>query len=156
MSGWDYTDSMAKSNAVRLYDDDFFEWTRRNADLLRQGHLAEADLEHIAEEIEDMGKRDQRAAINHTVVLLIHLLKWKFQPERRSDSWTESIVRERLYLESLFDQSASLRNHVFENWDVVVKRAAGGAAREMHQRIRKSEMPAWNLTQVLKKDFLPK
>jgi len=93
-----------KGSAASLYDEDFFEWTRRNAELLRHGKLAEAD--HIAEEIEDLGKRDQRAAV-----------KWMFQPERRSDSWTESIVRERITLESLFEQSASRRNHVSERWD---------------------------------------
>jgi hypothetical protein len=43
-----------------LYDEDFFEWTRRNAELLRAGQLQQADIEHIAEEIEDMGKRDRR------------------------------------------------------------------------------------------------
>jgi hypothetical protein len=39
---------------------DFVDWTRQNAELLRSGRASEADLEHIAEEIEDMGKRERR------------------------------------------------------------------------------------------------
>ena len=63
-----------------LYDRDFAEWTRHNAELLRAGRASEADLEHIAEEIEDMGNRDRRELRSRLRVLLAHLLKWKFQP----------------------------------------------------------------------------
>jgi hypothetical protein len=139
--------------AAGLYDKDFFEWTQRNAELLWAGKLDEVDVEHVAEEIEDMGKRDQRAALNHAVVLVLHLLKWKLQPERRCDSWTESIVRERLYLESLFEQSTRLRNHVCEKWDTVLKRAA--AAAEMQRLIPGSEIPDWTLVEVLDEGFRP-
>jgi hypothetical protein len=39
-----------------LYDEDFFQWTQRSAELLRAGQVRESDIEHIAEEIEDLGK----------------------------------------------------------------------------------------------------
>ena len=70
-----------------LYDEDFFEWTRRTAELLRAGRLDQADIEHIAEEIEDMGKRDLKELNSRVQVLVAHLLKWQFQPEKRSRSW---------------------------------------------------------------------
>ena len=51
-------------SAAELYDLDFYEWTVRNAELLRSGRVSEADLEHIAEEIEDMGKRERRELLS--------------------------------------------------------------------------------------------
>ena len=52
--------------------------------MIRQGRLAEVDLEHVAEEIEDMGKRDRREVRSRLIVLMMHLLKWQLQPELRS------------------------------------------------------------------------
>ena len=62
-----------------LYDEDFFEWTSRNAALLRAGRFDRADIEHIAEEIEDMGKRDLKELNSRVQVLVAHLLKWQLQ-----------------------------------------------------------------------------
>ena len=66
-----------------LYDRDFLEWTARNAELLRAGRLKEADLEHIAEEIEDLGKGQRHEVRSGLRVLLMHLIKWQSQPEKR-------------------------------------------------------------------------
>ena len=75
-----------------LYGKDFAEWTAHNARLIRQRRFAEADLEHIAEEIEDMGKRDRREVSNRLKVLIAHLLKWTAQPERRGTAtWSGTI-----------------------------------------------------------------
>jgi hypothetical protein len=62
-------------NVKDLYDKDFFEWTRCNAALLRARRFEEADIEHLAEEVEDMGKRDRRELTSRLEVLLTHLLK---------------------------------------------------------------------------------
>ncbi|MBI3698676.1 MAG: DUF29 family protein, partial [Acidobacteria bacterium] len=71
---------MEAVKAKDLYDLDFFEWTARNAELLREGRFTEADMEHIAEELEDMGKRDRRELESRLELLLEHLLKWQMQP----------------------------------------------------------------------------
>jgi hypothetical protein len=92
-----------------LYDTDFAEWTRHNAELLRSGRASEADLEHIAEEIEDMGKREQRSLHNRFVRLIEHLLKWQYQPERRGSSWTRTIVVQRIGIQRLLDANPSFR-----------------------------------------------
>ena len=63
----------------QLYDQDFYAWTSEQAGLLRAGRLSEADVEHIAEEIESMGKREKRELVNCLTVLLIHLLKWQYR-----------------------------------------------------------------------------
>ena len=78
---------------VSEYDQDFYQWTQHNAQLLREGKLAEIDILHIAEELESMGKRDKRELISRLTVLLAHLLKWQFQPLLRSKSW-QFTVRE--------------------------------------------------------------
>src|ERR1035438_6717721 len=75
-----------------LYDKDLVEWARRSAELLRAGRFEQADIEHIAEEIEDMGIRDLRALDSPLEVLLAHLLKWGFQREKRSRSWEKTIA----------------------------------------------------------------
>ena len=92
---------------AELYDTDFAEWTRQNAELLRSGRASEADLEHIAEEIEDMGKREQRSLHNRFVRLIEHLFKWQYQPERRGSSWTRTIVVQRIGIQRLLDGNPS-------------------------------------------------
>ena len=70
-----------------LYDQDFLAWSRQQADLLRAGDLARADIEHIAEEIESLGRTEKRELISRLAVLLLHLLKWRYQPEKRGARW---------------------------------------------------------------------
>lgn len=94
---------------AELYDLDFAEWARRNAELLRSGRASEADLEHIAEEIEDMGKRERRSLHTRLVRLIEHLLKWKYQPDRRGSSWARTIVVQRREIRRLLDENPSFR-----------------------------------------------
>src|ERR1700693_2206970 len=91
----------------RLYDGDFFEWTQHSAVLLRAGRCEQADIEHIAEEIEDMGKRDLRELNSRIRVLLIHLLKWQLQPQKKSRSWKDTIVSQRIEIADDLKQSPS-------------------------------------------------
>jgi hypothetical protein len=110
-----------------LYDEDFFEWTRRNAELLRAGQLQQADIEHIAEEIEDMGKRDRRELNSRVRVLLIHLLKWQLQPRRRSRSCNDTIISQRIEIDGILGQSPSLLpkicDYLVENYKDAVRLA---------------------------------
>lgn len=75
-----------------LYDTDFVEWTARTAELVRSGRLSEVDLEQVAEEIEDLGKRDRASAESLLFRILLHQVKRKIQPERDGASWRKSIV----------------------------------------------------------------
>ena len=101
--------------AKELYDEDFFEWTARNAELLRSGRLDEADLEHIAEESEDMGKSERRELESRLEVLLAHLLKWSCQPARRGRSGKATIRVQRTELLRLLADMPSLKNHLRRN-----------------------------------------
>jgi len=138
-----------------LYDVDFAEWTRRNAELLRSGHAAEADLEHIAEEIEDMGKRERRSLHNRCVRLIEHLLKWQHQPERRSSSWMRTIVVQRRGIRRLLDENPSFRAALTE----VVAEAYDDAAAIVAAvtQLPRTDLPAvcpFSVEQLLADEFL--
>ena len=92
------------------YETDFYLWTQQQADLLRQGQFNRVDLDlaNIAEEIESMGKRDRRAMGGYLQNVLMHLLKWRYQPERRGTSWRLSIRNGREQIFDLLEESPSL------------------------------------------------
>ncbi|HMZ12157.1 MAG TPA: DUF29 domain-containing protein [Plasticicumulans sp.] len=99
---------------ANLYDTDFCAWAQRQAELIRAGRLAEVDFEHVAEEIESMGRSEAREAVSRMTVLLAHLLKWQHQPERREPeisgrNWRRTLTEQRRSLAKLFRDSPSLR-----------------------------------------------
>ncbi len=94
------------------YDSDFYLWTLHNAELIRQGKFSEVDVENVAEEIESMGRSDKRQLINRLAVLIAHLLKWKFQSDRRSNSWKATIKEQRMQTVDLLDESPSLKHEL--------------------------------------------
>lgn len=93
------------------YETDFYLWTQQQAALLRQGEFnrVELDLENIAEEIESMGRRERHSIRSYLFNIVMHLLKWRFQPERRGSSWECSIENGRHQIDSLIEDSPSLR-----------------------------------------------
>jgi hypothetical protein len=92
-----------------LYDHDFYAWTMQQAELLRAGQISRADLTHIAEELESLGRSEKRELVSRLTVLLQHLLKWQFQPDRRSTSWRLSIANTRDQLAEHLADNPSLR-----------------------------------------------
>jgi hypothetical protein len=96
------------------YEQDFYAWAREQADLLRRGRLSEADLANIAEEIESMGRSEKRELVSRLTVLLLHLLKWQFQPGLRSASWEASIKVQRIRLAGHLADNPSLRPQIPE------------------------------------------
>ncbi|MGQ7262453.1 DUF29 domain-containing protein [Vreelandella sp. V005] len=92
-----------------LYEQDVYAWALEQAELLRAGKLNKLDLEHLAEEIESMGKSERRALIHQLNRLLIHLLKWDHQPERRSRSWRLTIQDAQIKVNRLLKDNPSLK-----------------------------------------------
>ncbi|MEH1789403.1 DUF29 domain-containing protein [Nostoc sp.] len=92
-----------------LYEQDYCAWVEQIAELLRSHQWDTLDLEHLIEEVVDLGKSQQRALQSALRLVLSHLLKWKYQPERRSHSWQVTITRERLNIDELLQESPSLR-----------------------------------------------
>ncbi len=93
----------------RNYDADFHAWANEQATLLRAGRLSEIDVEHIAEEIETLGRGEKRELVSRLSVLLLHLLKWAHQPERRGKSWELTIKEQRRQLARHLRDNLSLR-----------------------------------------------
>lgn len=109
-----YKESYQIMNKTISYDTDFYAWTSYNAQLLREGKFAELDVEHIAEELESLGKNNKRELISRLKILIGYLLKWQYQPGGRSTNWRGSIVEQRLQLNDLIEYSSSLKPQLLE------------------------------------------
>jgi Domain of unknown function DUF29 len=96
-------------SATTRYETDFYQWTQQQAVLLRQGQLNRIDAEHLAEEIESMGKSDRRAIESYLANILFHLLKWQYQPDQRGTSWQLSIDNCRYQAARRLKESPSLK-----------------------------------------------
>jgi hypothetical protein len=99
---------MTQANSQR-YEQDFYAWAMENAELIRKGKLADLDLEHIAEELETMGRSERRELLSRLAVLLAHLLKWQYQPERRSKSWQLTLKVQRRDANRVLEDNPSLK-----------------------------------------------
>jgi hypothetical protein len=91
------------------YEQDYYAWLTENAELVREGRMDVVDLTHLAEELEDMGRSERRAIESYVKVLIVHLLKWQHQPERRGASWELSITNARDAITRRLQDSPSLR-----------------------------------------------
>ena len=139
-----------------LYERDFYAWTQRAGELLRKGCFGELDIEHLAEEIEDMGKEQKRSLESQMRRLILHLLKWQFQPHRRTGSWLESIDEARSEIEALLRHNPSLKAIVAGLPEEVFNRAVKLAARE--SKLDTKTFPKvcpYTVDELLDDDFLP-
>jgi hypothetical protein len=139
-----------------LYDADFYAWANTQAALLRAGKLDAADIENIAEEIESMGKGERRELESRLVVLLLHLLKWQFQPEHRGKSWWATIRVQRRDLSLHLRRNPSLSPKI----DEAVAYAHGNAIIEASAE---TDLPdetfpqtcPWTFAQIMDDGFWP-
>ena len=138
------------------YDLDFHHWIMRNVELLRAGRLSEIDAQHIAEELESMGKRDVRQLRSRLQVLVMNLLKWHYQPERQSTRWLTTISHQRDEIEALLLDSPSLRPILAELLESVYPKAVRDACHETG--LLRSAFPErcpYGLDAILDGEFLP-
>jgi Domain of unknown function DUF29 len=139
-----------------LYDTDFYQWTQTQAAALRAKDIAALDLEHLAEEIESLGKRDRRAVESYLEIILLHLLKWAYQPQRRGRSWEKSLLQARHRVAKLLRDNPSLANQVPGFADEGYPHARRLAAVEMSLPLPTfPETCPWVGEQVLDEDFWP-
>ena len=139
-----------------LYDTDFYAWANRQAALLRAGRLGEADVANIAEEIESMGKSQKRELINRLAVLLMHLLKWRYQPNRRGKSWRLTIRRQRLDLVDHFADNPSLKLQIAASMASAYQRGRIDAAQET--QLEPEDFPEscpWTYDEIIDDTFWP-
>jgi Domain of unknown function DUF29 len=138
------------------YVTDFNSWIDQTTQLLRDRRWHEIDVAHLIEEIQDLGKSEQRAIASQLTRLLLHLLKWQYQPQRRSDSWLDSITDARTQIELAIEDSPSLKNHPAVQLNESYKRARRQAMKQtsMQASAFPEECP-YALAQVLDEGWLP-
>ncbi|MBT8421349.1 MAG: DUF29 domain-containing protein [Gammaproteobacteria bacterium] len=98
-----------------LYETDFYAWTNQQALLLRTGNFVDADMDNIAEEIQSMGRRERRELVSRLKILLVHLLKWQYQPAFRGRSWELTIKEQRKELELHLLDNPSLKSGLHQS-----------------------------------------
>lgn len=145
---------MAHSN--HEYDSDFYSWAINTAELIRQRKFTEIDIANLAEEIESMGRNSKRELTSWLAVLITHLLKWQFQPSRRSTSWKLTIKAQRISLLRLLKESPSLKHEIELTLADAYEEAIVLAANETG--LSESAFPehcSFNLAQCLDQQFFP-
>jgi hypothetical protein len=146
----------AKQRQQALYDADFVAWADETATLLQQRRFEELDLANLAEEIQDLGNRHRDALENNLTVLLIHLLKWHYQPEMRSGSWRGSIVEHRRRVNKALKQYPSLKPHLLKTFDECYLDAVEQATAETGLKADRFPQDCpYAIEQVLAGSFLP-
>ncbi len=145
-----------KPELANLYETDYLAWIELTVSKLRSQDLDAIDWGNLIEEIEDMGKSARNSLKSNLRIILLHLLKWQYQPSRRSRSWQSSIIEHRLRIEDAFAESPSLKRHFFNVFDEAYLGAIQLASSEIG--IAKKTFPnlcPYTPEQVLDSDFLP-
>lgn len=142
---------------MQTYDKDINAWANEQARLLRAGRFDLLDIEHIAGEIEDVGKSEQRELASRMAVLMAHLLKWMFQKDRRGASWEKTIKAQRKEISYALDESPSLIPKLQEpRWlDMVWARAVAQAVNETGLDCFPDECPWTIQDEILSEKWLP-
>ena len=112
------------------YQADRYGWAVQQAALLREGRLSEVEADHVAEQIAELGMSEFDKLESALRILLLHMLKWDIQPERRSRSWSLTIQEQRRRLDRQLARNPSLRPRQAEALDAAWGDARLAAARE--------------------------
>ncbi|MGF1933474.1 MAG: DUF29 domain-containing protein [Nostoc sp. ChiQUE02] len=139
-----------------LYEQDFYLWIQTTAELLKQGRLTELDLKNLIDEIETMGRSEKKALRSNLEVVLMHLLKYKYQAEKRSGSWRATIREHRKCLREAVEESPSLKPYLYEVFGLCYDDARLLAADETELHLATfPEQSPFTPEQTLNPDFLP-
>jgi len=144
------------NTAAALYDTDFYGWIQQQAHNLRSRNLDRLDVDNLVEEIESMGKSEQRELESRLEFLLMHLLKWRFQPERRGTSWELTIEEQRRRLAIHLAKNPSLKSQIADSYPIAYELAVFRATKEtrLHRSVFPKQCP-WSFEQTTAPDFWP-
>jgi len=138
------------------HSQDFYAWTRDQARLLRAGRFDSVDIVHLIEEVEEMGGNIHRQLESRLEVLLMHLLKWKYQPNLTGKSWFLTIAEQRRRISKLLRKNPSLKAELDEAFTDAYEDARHSAMLETGLNLETfPEEPPFSLAQTLDADFLP-
>jgi Domain of unknown function DUF29 len=140
------------------YEKDVVLWAQQQAALLRSGQFSKLDVEHVADEIEDVGKTEKRELASRMAVLLAHLLKWRAQPDRRTRSWRSMINEQRKRVALAPEEIPSVRTTLAEpKWRAAVwsdARVIAMTDTGLEGEAFPDEWP-WSADQALSPSWLP-
>ncbi len=142
---------------MQSYETDVIAWANEQAAFIRSGRFDLLDLEHIADEIEDVGKSEQREFENRMALLLAHLIKWQYRPSHRGKSWERTIKDQRTMLIRRLNKTHSLKPELEnpEFWAESWADAARMAENETGILNVFPETCPWVLDQIMNADFWP-
>ena len=145
------------ANQRALYEQDYALWLDQAVDLLRSQNFAGIDIENLITELEGMGGSQKQAIESNLEVLLMHLLKYKYQPAKRSNSWRYTIIEHRLRLHKAFKHSPSLKRYFLQEFAECYLSARKLASAETGLAIATFPIESpFTPEQTLDEDFLPK
>ena len=149
----DEIDTMTRSAG---YEQDVIAWANEQARLLRAGEFDRLDIEHLAEEIEDVGKSEQRELASRMAALLTNLLKWQYQSERHGSSWQRVIRAQRRAIALRLKRTPSLKTMLCDSdwWEEIWADAMSAATTETGLDTLPENCP-WSQTDILEPDWLP-
>lgn len=141
-----------------LYEQDFYTWSMTTAALIRARKWCDLDPESLAEEIESLGRSEHHALTSHLKQLVMHLLKWYYQPEKRQEghSWESTIINARQEITDLLERNPGLRPFLEPELPKVYPLARRLARAETQLPLGTfPETCPWTLDEVRHDDFWP-
>lgn len=144
-------------DVIPLYDRDFLLWTEQQSEFLKKGYWEKLDIENLVEELETLGRSEQKELGSYLQVLLMHLLKCQYQPEKRTKSWDNTIANCRDKIQDCLEDTPSLKRFLEDSeWvQKYYRRARRDAAKETEKPMENFplEMP-FAIAQILDSSFL--
>ncbi|MBE9055545.1 DUF29 domain-containing protein [Sphaerospermopsis sp. LEGE 08334] len=139
-----------------LYNSDFYGWTKEQAQLLREEKWEILDKLNLIEEIETLGRQERRELVNRLALLLGHLLKWQYQPEKRSNSWLATIREQRTQVKRILTDSPSLKSYLEEALQLSYEDGINLAVKETNLPYETFPQSCnYTILQILDNEFLP-
>ncbi len=135
---------------LRAYTEDYAGWVEDTAKAIEEGRFEEIDRSALADEVRDLGKSERRELRSALSVLLRHLLKTKYRPEKASRSWQATIRVQRQHIAEFMEESPSLRRDLPKLLAGAYDNARIDAANETSLDIDAfPEVCEWTITEVL-------
>jgi hypothetical protein len=139
-----------------LYESDYLAWLENTLGKLRTQQYEQVDWENLIEEIETMGRSEKNVLESNLIIILLHLLKWQYQPQKRTGSWERSLIEHRRRIRKALKESPSLNSYLeeilLESYTEAVKQAK--AETKLPISTFSSECP-YQLSTIIDDDFLP-
>lgn len=140
----------------KLYEEDFYLWIKTTAKLLQEKRFNEVDLENLIDEVETLGRSERKAIRSNLKVLLMHLLKHKYQPQKRSNSWLSTIKEHRQRLRDDLKDSPSLKPYLQDIFQEIYQQARELAELETNLPLETFPLESpFSPEQTLAPEYLP-